>query len=659
MQSAAVLKIINIDPWLAPYIKDINARHDNYIAAHARLAGKSGRLTDNSNGHLYYGFHRTDTGWVYREKAPAARALHLIGDFNGWDRSSHPLTRIKDGDWEIRLDGDQSLKDGQRVLAQVTGDTGVFDRIPAYMTAVTQDKHTHQFTGLIRAGEHYKWQHESPPKKNPDPMYIYECHVGMAQEDPGIGKYCEFAENVLPRIKKAGYNVIQLMGIMHHSYYASFGYHVTNFFAPSAWFGTGDELKALIDAAHGMGMRVLMDLVHSHASSNTREGIADFDGSGNLYCRGEHPAWGSSLLDYSKRDTICFLLSNIKYWMEEYHFDGFRFDGVTSMLYLDHALGRAFTSYDDYFSANINHDAVAYLQLASELMREMNPRAIAIAEDVSGMPGMCLKIKHGGLGFNYRLNMGVPDFWIKTLKERKDEDWDMWAMWHELTTRRSKEKTVGYAESHDQALVGDKTLIFWLMDAEMYIGMNKAYDTPSSFRAIALIKLIRLITWALAGDAYLNFMGNEFGHPEWIDFPREGNGWSYHYARRQWSLRDNGFLKYEWLADFDRAMLDLGRGCRGFLKQPARSLWIDQSKKTIAFEKGGMIFAFNFHPLDSYDGFVIPGAAPGVYSVIFDTDRLEFGGADRISREAACDAHGGELAIYVPSRSAAAYKLMP
>jgi len=648
-------KLIEIDPWLEPHEAAIRARGEYMDDYRARMLGSASNVSDYANGAVYYGLHRTGEGWVLREKAPAAAAIHLIGDFNGWNRESHPLTRLPGGDWEIALKGEGALRDGQRLLMQVSSDGRVADRIPAYIASVRQDEASGQFAGVVRAGPEYAWRAESPARL-PAPLYIYECHVGMAQERPGTGSYREFVDLILPRIAQSGYNAIQMMAVMEHAYYASFGYQVTNFFAASAWYGPGDDLKYLIDRAHHIGLVVLMDLVHAHASNNARDGVADLDLSGSFYCDGGHPQWGTGLFDYGRPETVHFLLSNIAWWMREYRFDGFRFDGVTSMLYRDHAMGVAFTGYGDYFTENVNLDALAYLRLASELIHELNPRAVAIAEDMSGMPGLCVPVKRGGIGFDYRLNMGVPDFWIKTLKERRDEDWDMHALWHELTTRRPMERTVGYAESHDQALVGDKTIIFRLMDAEMYTGMDKNYYSLAVDRGIALSKLIRFITFALASDAYLNFMGNEFGHPEWVDFPREGNGWSYHYARRQWSLRDNGHLKYEWLAEFDRAMLALGKKHKELLVSPARPLAIDQEEKVIAFEKAGLVFLFNLHPARSREGYRIGGLAPGEYKVCFETDAEAFGGAGRVSREANYDVSGGELVIYAPCRCAMVLK---
>ena len=584
-------KILEIDPWLNAYRRDIDLRMRRFTEIRQVLLGDKGDLTDMANGHMYYGIHRTEDGWVYREWAPGADAMHLIGDFNGWNRESHPMVRKEGGVWEIEIPGADAMRHKQLVKVQVTRNGVSTDHIPLYIRRVVQNKEDNTFSGQIWAPEKpFQWTDGGYKRRKIHPLYIYETHIGMAQEKEGVGTYKEFKQNILPRIKADGYNTIQLMAIMEHPYYASFGYQVTNFFAATSWFGEPEDLKDLINTAHGMDMLVLLDVVHSHASGNANEGINMFDGTDDQFFHpgpgGWHPAWGSRLFNYGKHEVIHFLLSNLKFWQDEYHFDGFRFDGVTSMLYHDHGLGEAFDSYAKYFSMNTDVEAVTYLQLANELIHQVNPFAVTIAEDMSGMPGMCLPLRSGGIGFDYRLAMGIPDFWIRTLKQ-SDDNWDMGNMWYELTTRRPKEQSIGYSESHDQALVGDKTLIFRLADAEMYVGMDKVYHSLIIDRAIALHKMIRFITLSLGCEGYLNFMGNEFGHPEWIDFPREGNGWSFKYARRQWSLADNGYLKYQWLLNFDRAMLKFARKYRIMMKKDLQNLWIDQPKKLSRSQKAG------------------------------------------------------------------------
>ncbi len=633
-------KIMKIDPWLQNYASDIRLRMNRHAEVRRALLGDHADLTSFANGYMYYGIHRTETGWVYREWAPGADEMHLIGDFNEWNRESHPMRHVDaGGTWEILLDGTDALKHGQRVKVQVTHEGQRFDRIPLYIHKVIQDPSDRSFAGQVWEPEKpFPWTDGGYGRRKIAPLAIYEAHIGMSTEDGCIGTYDEFTQNILPRIQKDGYNAVQLMAIMEHPYYASFGYQVSNFFAPSSWYGEPEGLKRLINTAHEMGMLVFLDLVHSHACANTNEGLSMFDGTETQFLRpgaeGWHEAWGSRVFNYGKHEVIHFLLSNIKYWQEEFHFDGFRFDGVTSMIYRNHGLGENFTGYDKYFSLNTDVEAVTYLQLATELIHAINPFAVAIAEDMSGMPGMCLPIRYGGIGFDYRLGMGVPDFWIRMIKSANCSHWNLYEMWHELTTRRPQEKVIGYCESHDQALVGDKTIIFRLADSEMYTGMDRAYHSPVIDRAIALHKMIRFVTLALACDGYLNFMGNEFGHPEWIDFPREGNGYSFHYARRQWSLADNGYLKYSQLLAFDTAMLKFARKYRVMCKRDAENLWIDPNAAVLAFSKGGLIYVFNFHDTNDARDFTLPvhTVGSGTYGVIFTSDERAFGGFGRVDR---------------------------
>ena len=662
MASERKLKIFDYDPRLLPFEADINLRMENYKRKKRELVGRGGRLIDFANAHEYFGFHKMDDGrWVYREWAPGADALYLMGDMNGWDQHNLPMTRLENGVFELYLPDDKQLYDGCHVKVMVEGNGRRVERIPAYVKKVVQDKNTYIWCGQIVDLPRYEWQNENfIPDKN---VLIYECHVGMAQEAEKVGTYVEFRDNILPRIKALGYNTIQIMAIMEHPYYGSFGYQVSSFFASSSKYGTPNGLKKLIDEAHGMGIAVLLDVVHSHAVKNTAEGLNEFDGTTYQFFhegeRGEHPAWGTKLFNYDKNEVIHFLLSNLKFWLNEYHFDGFRFDGVTSMIYHDHGLGTAFTDYSKYFSLNTDTEAITYLQLATELIREVNPNAITIAEDMSALPGMCLPIEDGGVGFDYRLAMGTPDLWIKLIKEQKDEDWDMWNLWHELTSRRPKEKYIGYAESHDQALVGDKTIMFRLCDSAMYTDMSKNSESLVIERGIALHKMIRLITLTLGGEGYLNFMGNEFGHPEWIDFPREGNAWSYFYCRRQWSLADNEDLRYADLLRFDKKMISFAKRHKLFKKQPT-SLYIDNEAKVLIYERNGVVFAFNFHPTNSYDGYSIPVLKSGKYQATLSTDDSAFGGWDRISEVTRYEVKGKkkgnmQFLAYLPARTGACF----
>jgi 1,4-alpha-glucan branching enzyme len=582
--------------------------------------------------------------------------VSLIGEFNQRNRESHPLAPAGRGIWQLRLPGD-ALAHGQLVKLHIVGADGSRrDRIPACIRRAVQDPITHDYCGQIWSPPHtYVWQHPFDPADIGAPL-IYEAHVGIGGEEPRVHTYREFTEHVLPRIAASGYNVIQLMAVQEHPYYGSFGYHVSSFFAPCSRFGTPDDLKHLIDTAHSHGIAVLLDIVHSHAVKNTSEGLNDFDGSGNQYfhagSRGDHPQWDSKCFDYARPEVRQFLLSNLRYWIEEFHFDGFRFDGVTSMLYHHHGQ-EAFDHYDKYFGPGSDDDSILYLQLATTLVKSLKPGALLIAEDMSGMPGLCRTVEDGGCGFTHRLAMGIPDHWIKLLKHSRDEDWDLGELWGVLANRRYREATVAYAESHDQALVGDKTLAFWLMDKEMYWHMLQGESHPVIERGIALHKMIRLMTFAIGGEAWLSFMGNEFGHPEWLDFPREGNGWSYHYCRRQWSLADNPNLRYRDLGAFDRAMLDLQNDHHLLESPPAGLIHIDNENRILCCSRGGLVFVFNFSVDRSPFGYPVKCPVPGPLRLILDSDAAQFGGHARADASITYPvSEDGMLSIYAPSRTA-------
>lgn len=648
--------IFDTDPYLEPYKKAILARHEMIKAARDKIA-VGGKLSDGVNNHLYYGLHKTAEGsWIFREWAPNANRIYLIGEFNNWKRTAayelHPTGK---GNWEITLP-EMFLRHGELYKLFIEWPGGGAERLPSYVRRVVQDPISKVFCAQVWEPERqYVWKHKTPGPR-PHPI-IYECHIGMSSEEEKVSTFEEFRENVLPHVAGMGYDTLQIMALQEHPYYGSFGYQVSNFFAVSSRFGTPEEFKHLVDDAHSKGMAVVMDIVHSHSVDNEAEGLSMFDGKDNLYFysgpQGRHPAWGSRCFDYGKDETKYFLLSNCKFWMQEYHLDGFRFDGVTSMLYWDHGLGKDFIGYDNYFNSGVDENAVTYLALAAMLTKEINPDAITIAEDMSGMAGLAAPFEAGGMGFDFRMAMGVADHWIKWIKEKSDEQWNMGEIWWELTNKRKDEKTISYAECHDQAMVGDKTLIFRLLDKEMYTSMNMESKNLIVDRGVALHKMIRLLTIATAGDGYLAFMGNEFGHPEWIDFPREGNGWSYKYARRQWSLCRPDYLRYKYLMDFDKDMVHLFK--KGdILSVAPEPILADESKKVLIFRRKNYIFAFCFSPSGSFPGYEFE-APEGEWELVFDSDEKVYDGFGRI-QEGERHVSDGKMSIYLPSRCAMVFK---
>ncbi|MFI3328425.1 MAG: alpha-amylase family glycosyl hydrolase [Rikenellaceae bacterium] len=671
------LPIIERDSWLKPAADKLQQRHDLYLAELSTIESHNKSISEYANAHHHFGWQRDNElgGWWFREWLPAAKAIYLFGDFNDWSRFDLPLTRDENGVWSIFLhDGIfiAKLTHGSLYKIHVIGLNGARDRIPAYATRVIQNEITKDFAAQFwNPSQPYIWSNDNKNKnesKNEKPLIIYEAHIGMAIEREGIGLYTEFEENILPEIARKGYTALQLMAIAEHPYYGSFGYHVSSFFAPSSRFGTPEELKSLIDKAHKLGLIVIMDLVHAHYVKNLNEGLNELDGSANHYSpagdAGRQPHWDSMLFDYSKGEVRHFLLSNIKYWIEEFHFDGFRFDGVSSMLYKHHG-HTEFDSRDRFFDDDVNLDALTYLTLANKLIHSLNPNATTIAEDVSGMPALCSAIDDGGIGFDYRLAMAIPDYWISLLEKERDEQWDIWQMWRMMNSRLADVGTIAYVESHDQAMVGDKTIAMRLMGKSIYTDMDRATTSLAVERGIALHKIIRLATITMGGNGYLNFMGNEFGHPEWIDFPRKGNNWSYKYAKRQWSLEENGYLRYSLLSDWDRAMIALVRE-HGVLSAGESSfpylLQMDEVNKTMAYRVADLVVVLNWHGNASLAGYELNVGIEGRYRAILSSDESRFGGLARVamlsdSEHESYNREGNTyIKIYNTSRSATIYK---
>lgn len=652
-----MLKLVEEDKLLKPFAGIIEKRHQQVLAMEREFTYRTTRLSDKCNSYLYYGLHRTNEGWVFREWAPNATAIYLLGEFNDWRK--HPdyaLTKVGNGNWEIKLPQETlEHKMLYRLLVEWNGGSG--ERLPSHVRRVIQDEYTKIYSAQVWDPLNpYQMRHESP-KRSEYPL-IYEAHIGMSTEHRRVSTFTEFRLFVLPRIVDLGYNTIQLMAVQEHPYYGSFGYQVANFFAVSSRFGTPDELKALIDTAHGMGIRVIMDIVHSHAVNNEVEGLSRFDGSYDQYFypgnRGFHSLWGSRCFDYGKHEVLNFLLSNCKYWLEEFHFDGYRFDGITSMLYWDHGLDKDFTEYNLYYDGNQDENAITYLALANRVIHQVDPEAITIAEDMSGMPGVASPIEDGGMGFDYRMNMGTPDYWIKLLKEKRDEEWHVGDLFYELTNKREEEHTISYAESHDQALVGDKTIFFRLVDKAIYTSMGVFDKNILIERGMALHKMIRLVTIGTAADGYLNFMGNEWGHPEWIDFPREGNGWSYDHARRLWSLVDDENLRFRFLNAFDKSMIQTVNETRVFHWRP-EPLVRDNERQVLIFTRGDYLFVFNFNPEKSFPDYVFD-APSGKYTMLLDTDSKNFDGLGRIDEKMEhftryVSPGRGQLSLYIPART--------
>uniref|UniRef100_A0A9R8N3I1 1,4-alpha-glucan-branching enzyme n=1 Tax=Equus caballus TaxID=9796 RepID=A0A9R8N3I1_HORSE len=630
-------RLLEVDPYLKPYAPDFQRRYNRFSQTLDNIGKNEGGIDKFSRGYESFGVHRCADGGLYcKEWAPGAEGVFLTGDFNDWNPFSYPYKKLDYGKWDLYIPPKPNksllVPHGSKLKVVIRSKSGeILYRISPWAKYVVRESGNVNYDWIHWDPEQpYKFKHSRP--KKPRSLRIYESHVGISSHEGKIASYKHFTCNVLPRIKGLGYNCIQMMAIMEHAYYASFGYQITSFFAASSRYGTPEELKELVDTAHSMGITVLLDVVHSHASKNSEDGLNMFDGTDSCYFhsgpRGTHDLWDSRLFIYSSWEVLRFLLSNIRWWLEEYGFDGFRFDGVTSMLYHHHGIGASFSGdYHEYFGLQVDEDALTYLMLANHLVHTLYPDSITIAELV---------------------------------KEFKDEDWNMGNIVYTLTNRRHLEKCIAYAESHDQALVGDKSLAFWLMDAEMYTNMSVLTPfTPVIDRGIQLHKMIRLITHALGGEGYLNFMGNEFGHPEWLDFPRKGNNESYHYARRQFHLTDDDLLRYKFLNNFDRDMNKLEERC-GWLSAPQAFVSEKhEGNKVIAFERAALLFIFNFHPSKSYTNYRVGTTLPGKFKIVLDSDAAEYGGHQRLdhntdffSEPYEHNERPSSLLVYIPSRVA-------
>uniref|UniRef100_A0A7N5JDZ9 1,4-alpha-glucan-branching enzyme n=1 Tax=Ailuropoda melanoleuca TaxID=9646 RepID=A0A7N5JDZ9_AILME len=628
-------RLLEIDPYLKPFAQDFQRRYKRFNETLNNIGENEGGIDKFSRGYESFGVHRCADGGLYcKEWAPGAEGVFLTGDFNDWNPFSYPYKKLDYGKWELYIPPKRNksllVPHGSKLKVVIRSKSGeILYRISPWAKYVTREGDNVNYDWIHWDPEHpYKFKHSKP--KKPRGLRIYESHVGISSYEGKIASYKHFTCNVLPRIKDLGYNCIQMMAIMEHAYYASFGYQITSFFAASSRYGTPEELKELVDTAHSMGITVLLDVVHSHASKNSEDGLNMFDGTDSCYFhsgpRGNHDLWDSRLFAYSSWEVLRFLLSNIRWWVEEYGFDGFRFDGVTSMLYHHHGMGQGFSGdYHEYFGLQVDEDALIYLMLANHLIHTLYPDSITVAEDVSGMPALCSPISQGGVGFDYRLAMAIPDKWIQV----RFHVIFFFPVNTIFNTCHLKKKNAVVFSFLTLALVGDKTLAFWLMDAEMYTNMSVLTPfTPVIDRGIQLHKMIRLITHALGGEGYLNFMGNEFGHPEWLDFPRKGNNESYHYARRQFHLTDDDLLRYKFLNNFDRDMNKLEERC-GWLSAPqAHVSEKHEANKIIAFERAGLLFIFNFHPSKSYTDYRVGTTC--TFKIVLDTDAAEYGGHQRL-----------------------------
>jgi 1,4-alpha-glucan branching enzyme len=620
------------DATLAAYRDFLERRARRFTGELKRIVAAYGSLRAYAALHTNLGIHkirRTDGtfSWRLREYMPNAEDLWLTTDRLNFQRhASYRFRRLENGVFQLSLPED-ALAHGTymelRVKPRKRGpEQGALRRVPAFATWVEQDAVLpSQWCARLWAPEKpYRFRHRRPAKA----VFprIYEAHVGMAQsalarQGQSVGSYRDFAADMLPRIRDAGYTAVQLMGILEHPLYRSYGYQVSSYFAPSSRFGTPDEFRGLVDAAHGLSLMVILDIPHGHACANTEQGIAAYDGSRYLFS-GEHNQWGTPSFDYAQEMTRRFLLSNCRYWLEEFRVDGFRFDAVGNMIYADHGVdddfshvGRCFYGGNGLPRADENGEL--YLCLANALIRRIRPQALSIAEEFSGMPGLTCPPKEGGLGFDYRFAMGIPDYWEKCIESPRD----MGSLWYETTNHRPYDRTVSYVECHDQCINGHDAMIWRLIGKDMYDYMAVFTDNWNTSRGLAFYRLMRLVTLCTADAGYLNFMGDEFGHPEWLDDESR--------AHRQWHLAGRADLKYAGLAAWDRAQMTLVAGRLPDFQQQPLFRFIHEDDRILAFERGRLLFVFNFHELQAKTNLLF-AVTPGKYVERLSSDETAFAG---------------------------------
>ena len=592
---------------------------------------------------------------VIREYAPNAHFVSVIGDFNHWDRGRDPLKRISNTEWEITLDRARVMP-GSRYKLHIAGHNGGRDRIPSTCPYARQSSDG-DFAAI------FEFNVLSPPtrlQKQPEHLKVYELHIGLAASGPRIGTYLEVAHDVIHRVKYAGYTAVQLMAVHEHPYYGSFGYHVSNPYGICSRFGTRQDFKYLVDNCHEVGLLVIIDLVHAHAVKNLSEGLGEFDGQdGYLFKTGQnalHPAWDSLVYDYENQATVSYLLSNARYWIEEYGIDGFRVDGVTSILYNDHGIGHTGFTDNDYLGSNLNQSGLLYLVLLCKLAHELRPDFILIAEDVSGLPGLARPALLGGVGFDYRLQMGLPDFFESVAKDVMDDGISPSRIWHALVSRRFDERHIGYVESHDQAIVGGQSLIFRLLGPKMYTDMHAETQSHDVHLAVAVVNVAKSIVFFLGGEAWMSFIGNEFGHPDWVEFPTPDNDDCFEYAYRKWYLATDSALMYEKMAAFDRDLMHQRKIAVTWDESYMTAPLLDDNRKLSVFHRDRVVLVCNTTTDVSYEDVWVPVPEQGNYRVILSTEEHRYGGYGRVNEnmQYATIAVDGNayIRLYVPSMSA-------
>ncbi|KAK9673873.1 hypothetical protein RND81_12G195300 [Saponaria officinalis] len=557
------------------------------------------------------------------------------------------------------------LQHGSKYRVYFNTPDGPLERIPAWATYVRLDGDGNQPCAVHWDPSPecaHKWKNNSP--KRPKSLRIYECHVGISGSDPKVSSFLEFTEKVLPRVKDLGYNAIQLFGVIEHKDYFTAGYRVTNMYAVSSRFGTPEDFKRLVDEAHGLGLLVFLDIVHSYSAADEMVGLSLFDGTNDCYFhtgkRGHHKYWGTRIFKYGDVDVLQFLLSNLRWWIEEYHIDGFQFHSLPSMMYTHNGFATFTGDFEEYCNQYVDRDALLYLILANDILHFLHPNIITIAEDATLYPGLCEPSSQGGLGFDYYVNLAAPEMWLSFLENVPDNEWSMSKI---VTTLMGNKiytnKMLLYAENHSQSISGGRSFAEILFGTE--VGSNEA---SKLLRGTSLHKVIRLITFTIGGSAYLNFMGNEFGHPKRVEFPTSNNNFSFELASRRWDLLSDQGL-HQKLFHFDQDMMKLDQKEKVLSRGLPNVHHVNDDTMVISYTRGPLLFIFNFHPTDSYERYSVGVDEAGEYQMILNSDEEKYSGQGAINADQyfqrsirkRIDGFQNCLQLPLPSRSAQVYKL--
>ncbi|ASU85223.1 1,4-alpha-glucan branching enzyme [Nocardiopsis gilva YIM 90087] len=489
-------------------------------------------------------------GTAFAVWAPGAQGVRVIGDFNHWDGTAHPMRSLGGtGVWELFV---PEVSDGSTYKFQVLGRDGVWRDKADPMAFATQ--RPPETASVVHTSTH-AWGDDAwlSERKNAEwvarPMSVYEVHLGSWR--PGLG-YRELAEELVDYVREMGFTHVEFLPVAEHPFGGSWGYQITSFYAPTSRFGSPDEFRALVDALHRAGIGVLLDWVPAHFPKD-EWALARFDGSAQYEHpdprRGEHPDWGSLIFDYGRTEVRNFLIANALFWLEEFHIDGLRVDAVASMIYLDYSRESGEWA-PNAFGGRENLEALEFLRELNACAYRRNPGIVMVAEESTAWPGVTRPTDHGGLGFGFKWNMG----WMHDTLEYLKRD-PVYRQHHhnEITFSMVYAYSENYILplSHDEVVHGKASLLYKMPGDE--------------WRRFAGLRALFGYMWAHPGKQLL-FMGDEIGH---------GDEWSHEHGV-QWWLLDHCYHQgvQRLVGDLNRAYADTP-ALWSLDTDPAGFTWLD------------------------------------------------------------------------------------